>query len=581
MYQPPLIRNDDKQAPGGVVSPAMADGKARRFRVWPLLLGILLLFAAALAALGWALLVASREADDLADAWTADQLRAALDQQSTDIAMRNLDWAWWDEAIEKFVLNPDEIYADENLGVYANDVLGLSAALVVLPHDSFSFAYRDGARIPAADRPDWLEALAPLISATRTASSPAKPEPRTGFVSLDSDLYAVSAAAMAAEAGTGLPGWEESPAVLVFARRIDDDFLGQLSRILGLEGLAVVGPENTDRTAIDLLNPGEDTIGRLTWALNYPGARIVAALGPTAAAIAIAELAVASGLIAWIAIQARAFRRERDLREDELIAAERRATAADRAKSLFLANTSHELRTPLNAVIGFAEALRLEYLGPLNNKQQEYLSHIEDGGRHLLSVLHDVLDMARIEARREDLDEADLCPRAIIDRAIVLVEPKRDDHEFDIRHDPPDALWSLRADERRLLQMLLNVLSNALSFSPTGSVIEITVAYEETEPRETAAPATAISIRDHGPGIPEGDLAHVLEPFHRPLSHAHDGDRETNGLGLPLTRMLMELHGGELVLSNALGGGLNVVMRFPPSRTQRVSQTGHTIPDPS
>ena len=115
------------------------------------------------------------------------------------------------------------------------------------------------------------------------------------------------------------------------------------------------------------------------------------------------------------------------------------------------------------------------------------------------------------------------------------------------------------------------------SFSPPrlqpGSVVEITVVYENANAQESAAPAISISIRDHGPGIPESDMAHVLEPFHRPLRHAYDGDRESNGLRLPLTRMLMERHGGELVLSNAPGGGLKVEMRFPPSRTRPTPTT--------
>lgn len=554
--------------------------------VWPLLLGIVGLFAASLAALAGAFVLTSNEADELADAHTAEQFVAALEQAAEDLAMRNLDWAWWDEAIDKFVISPDEIYANENLGIYAQEILGVSAALVAVPDGGLSFAFLDGARIPRPEHDEWAAVAAPLVRATRNSSAPDQPQPETGFVTVGSDIFLVSASAMALESGAPIVGWASRPAVLVFGRRLDDGFLRQMKRILGLESLELVPAEEAGRASIAITDTDGDSIGHLQWRLNYPGERIVATLWPTAAVIAVAMLVLVGMLMLWIASHTREYRLDRERRESELIEAEQRATAADRAKSLFLANTSHELRTPLNAVIGFAEALRLEYLGPLNVRQREYLAHIEDGGRHLLSVLHDVLDMARIEARREELEETDLCLSDIVSRAVVLVEPKRQNHELTVGRTDSATGFRLRADERRLLQMLLNILSNALSFSPPGSGVDVSIIAErsadlDTEEAGTAVetggrdlPGLTISVRDHGPGIPDADMQHVFRPFHRPLDHSHDGNRESNGLGLPLTAMLMTLHGGKLELANAEDGGLRVSMRFPRSRTIAAANGG-------
>lgn len=549
----------------------------RRLVVWPLLLSVVLLFAGSLAAFAAALLLAGREADELADARTALQLTAALTQEKRRLETQSLDWAWWDEAIERFVLSPDPAYAQENLGAYADNVLGISAALVIAPDDQIAFAFLEGAAMGQESAALWDESITPLVAATRAASSAEEPRPASNFLAVGAEgLFLVTATAMASEAGEPVPGWDR-PAVLLFARRINAAFLEPMAAVLGLEALSLESAEQAGDNVLDLVAADDRVVARLTWQLHYPADQIIAALLPTAAVIALAMLLLVGLLLVRILVLTEGFRRERERREAELIAAERRASRADRAKSLFLANTSHELRTPLNAVIGFAETLRLEIFGSLNDRQRSYLGHIEEGGRHLLSVLQDILDMARIEARREQLEERTVVPRQLVERACRLVEPLRGERgiALAVEEDQEVEGLVLRADERRLLQMLLNLLSNALSFSPQGSAVRIRISGWRPEAPERGAamvsPAEvaglAIAVCDQGPGLLGSEIDHVLQPFHRPLSGLADGKRESNGLGLPLTAMLMSLHGGELLLANAREGGLVASLRFPASRT--------------
>jgi PAS domain S-box-containing protein len=242
------------------------------------------------------------------------------------------------------------------------------------------------------------------------------------------------------------------------------------------------------------------------------------------------------------------------------------ATAASRSKSEFLANMSHELRTPLNAIIGFSEALERELFGPIGSpRYREYAEDIHDSGVHLLSLINDILDLSKIEAGHFKLheDEADL--NHVVGAAARIVRHRAQQANIAIELSLPEPPVSLVVDERALKQVLINLVSNAVKFSPDGSLVRI-----ESHIRPDAL---RISVADEGAGIAEEDIPRALTPFTQldgSLSRAHEG----TGLGLPLAKHLTELHEGTLSIESVVGGGTTVHVDLPLSRI-----VGHKAPD--
>jgi signal transduction histidine kinase len=247
--------------------------------------------------------------------------------------------------------------------------------------------------------------------------------------------------------------------------------------------------------------------------------------------------------------------------ETGLRAARQQAEEANRAKSEFLANMSHELRTPLNAILGFSEVLMTEIMGPLGSQQyKEYASDINESGRHLLEVINDILDISKIEASRVELVEEEIAPDRLAEKALRLIRERAEQAEVALRLLAQPDLPLLVGDERLVKQAVLNLLSNAVKFTPAGGEVELCL-------RQEAGGTLAISVRDDGIGIAEADLARVLVPFGQvesTLSRNYQG----TGLGLPLAKSFVELHGGELEIRSAPDEGTEVTLRFPKSRVR-------------
>jgi two-component system cell cycle sensor histidine kinase PleC len=247
----------------------------------------------------------------------------------------------------------------------------------------------------------------------------------------------------------------------------------------------------------------------------------------------------------------------------DLEQARREAEEASRAKSTFLATMSHELRTPLNAILGFADIMRQGLFGPVGSQRYlDYLDGIVKSGQHLLSLINDVLDMSRIEAGRIELRETNLDIGLAIDQALSLVAVTAEGKGVTLQHSVPPGLPQLRADERLLRQILLNLLSNAIKFTPEGGHVEVAAA-------TLTDGGVAIRVRDTGIGMSDAQLRRIFEPF----SH---GDslraRETggSGLGLPITRRLVELHGGQIHISSRKSLGTTATLVFPVARAVTV-----------
>jgi signal transduction histidine kinase len=254
--------------------------------------------------------------------------------------------------------------------------------------------------------------------------------------------------------------------------------------------------------------------------------------------------------------------------ESELRAARDSAIVADRSKSEFLANMSHELRTPLNAVIGFADLMRAEIFGKLgDDRYRGYAADIQSAAGHLLAIINDILDLAKIDAGSMELHEAEIDLAAVCNAALTIIGPRalKAGIALDASAVPPRAvIW---ADERLIKQAVINLLSNAVKFSPSGGAVSLAVTLNGAADGERPV---EISIADHGIGMREEDIPRVLKPFVQidgALQRRYDG----TGLGLPLTNSIVEIHGGALAIDSAPGIGTTVTIRLPAARRRDTS----------
>jgi len=232
----------------------------------------------------------------------------------------------------------------------------------------------------------------------------------------------------------------------------------------------------------------------------------------------------------------------------------RQLEIANKHKSDFLANMSHELRTPLNAIIGFSEVLIEKMFGEINEKQLDYLNDIHSSGRHLLSLINDILDLSKIEAGRMELDLNDVNVPDTLASALTLVRERAQNHGIELALEVDSKIDVIEADERKVKQVVLNLLSNAVKFTPDGGRIALSAMLDTDH--------IAVAVQDTGIGIAPEDQEAVFEEF-KQVGRDYTKKAEGTGLGLALTRRIVELHGGRIWLASVPGKGSTFTFTLP------------------
>jgi signal transduction histidine kinase/ActR/RegA family two-component response regulator len=235
---------------------------------------------------------------------------------------------------------------------------------------------------------------------------------------------------------------------------------------------------------------------------------------------------------------------------------------ANRHKSEFLANMSHELRTPLNAIIGFSEVLRERMFGDINERQEEYLTDILTSGQHLHSLINDILDLAKVEAGRMELELSEVDVAAMLDSALAMLRERAGREQIRLDLDVGPDVGVVEADERKLKQVLFNLLSNAIKFTPDGGRLAVSATVSGDE--------LVVTVADSGIGIAPEDRTKIFEEFGQASSGTA---KEGTGLGLPLSKRFVELHGGRMWFDSEPGVGSTFCFAVPLHRPGQEAQS--------
>lgn len=245
---------------------------------------------------------------------------------------------------------------------------------------------------------------------------------------------------------------------------------------------------------------------------------------------------------------------ERKHAEKALLEAKAEAESANRAKSEFLANMSHELRTPLNSIIGFSEVLKNGMTGPLLPEQKEFVSTIYESGQHLLSLINDILDLSKVEAGKTEFDPSEFSIKDIVNISLVMFKERAFKHSIKVSVDIPDDIGTITADARKIKQVLLNLMSNAIKFTPDGGETGIKAAMTDNEVR--------VTVWDTGIGIKEEDMSRLFRPFEQ-LEKSLTKKYAGTGLGLALCKRFIEMHNGRIWAESELGKGSRFTFTIP------------------
>jgi signal transduction histidine kinase len=528
---------------------------------------VLAAIAVAVVALCAALAGLARYVDYLAYVRDTALLKNALSETMQEMAARVTPISNWDDAVHYLDNGYDRDWADRNIGAYFLQRDRFQASFVLDRNDRPLYGVIDGRLASVKSNILFTKAANLLIAKVRAGEAKrgpfvppfksvvdiSNPIQATNVVNIEGQFFLLNASLVQPDDGRYLPHGTRAP-ILMVAERVDRAFLNRLAGRALVSSLLCVQPDPSLWPSFDVRDKTGKTIASFTWIPWRPGAYLLlVALIPIVLAIGL-PLALYLNMCGVSDKLSDALDKLSDAR-DSAEAALEAAKSANRAKTEFLANMSHELRTPLNAVIGFAELLNS---GIGEGRTGEYAQIISRSGNHLLSLINDVLDLAKIDARKFEISDSDLDVGHIIDDCLSLMLAKAEVEGVALSKNISRRLPKLRADERCLKQMLLNLLSNGIKFTPHGGSVAVSATL-------TRSGEFCISVSDTGAGIAETDQAKVFENFGQGRHDVAFREKGT-GLGLPIVRGLAEAHDGRVELKSAPNRGTRVSLYFPEWR---------------
>ena len=528
----------------------------------------LLLFGSVLLIVGLAVF-SVRKQDEIAVRDSEHLAQSVVLDQSRQLRNQLLDYSYWDEAVDHLVYTQDHVWADRNVGLYMNERFDMAASFVIDPGGNTTYAMMDGERrldlVPVdLFGDDFLR----LLTRARDTDPMAPPMPATGFLmGADGMLYVAAMSVLTRfEPAEELNGNMGTDWVLVFLRVFDQPHLDTLATRYLLRDLTFVTNEAVSFNArMSIVSPGGIPHGYLTWHVEPALAETMQWLAPVIAItfvmfgiLAMVFFSRTRRIVGLLSRNLTEIQNAQDLRNHALM----EARNASRAKSRFLANMSHELRTPLNAIIGMADMMRHGVFGPIGNERyMGYLDDVHTSARHLLRLINDVLDISAIEAGKLNLNMEPIALDGLVTDGLAVIRQAASQHGIGFETEVEEGIPKLVADRRSVTQILINLLNNAVKYTPKGGHVHLRVTATPTGHRFT--------IRDTGAGVPADLLPKITEPFIR----AHDDPDlaiEGTGLGLSITKELLNAHNGTLEIESEVGVGTTVTVEIPTFRDDQI-----------
>jgi len=444
------------------------------------------------------------------------------------------DNAWWDTSVEKVILVEDLPWIENSFGASAEELPFVDGTILVRPDFSILYSYHDKlSQHPFINDQNILNAK--MVRVLRSMNI-AENDSVSGAAIVGNQLIAFAATLFESnDDNTFVPTLPDKRPILIFYSILTDFKIEQLGTSNALNSLtfSTIKPDLAGRLA---LNDMEGSLlGWFSWRTRAPGTDMAL------------DLVWPSLLLVLLVFAAmvRFIRQASKIVEGQ--------EQANRAKTSFLASMSHEVRTPLNSILGFAELLSLEMFGKIEGeKNKEYLQLIRNSGEHLLTIINDILDISKLEAGKFDVYAEKVHPNDIIDDSIRMVEPSAEERGVTITKHREKA--SIYSDERIIRQVLINILSNAIKFTPNGGAVHVEASRAEDDYQ--------ILITDNGIGMSETEIEIALSTFgqvRNGLAKRHGG----TGLGLPLVARFMKLLGGNIEITSNPGKGTSVTLFLP------------------
>ena len=439
--------------------------------------------------------------------------------------------AYWDEAYDRVTQPIDRKWTDDHLGAYLALTAGIPVTAVFGAQAQPVYTFTTAPFQPVASRIGTNASLRTLVDAALLAPG-APPVPSTAFVKIGGHVF-IGAAQRIVPNDARIHSTLFRRFVLVNAIPLGESELRRLQSDFHLRGLSWSDARPTDRAFVSVQDARGSPLAYLGWSPATPGVAFAMQAAPYALicflVISVLQLIL---LQSW-------FTAARKLRDESV------------ARTMFLANATHELRTPLNAIIGFSECLTGEMFGPLSPRYKDYAKDIHASGKLLLGIVNEVLDLTRINSGEVAIGPLQLSPA--LEQPLRMLREYAKADSIEIRFSDETRGTFVNANEKALGQILLNLGSNAVKFSPQGSVVDIALT------RAPRVEQVHLTIRDQGSGISAEKLQKIGQPFFR----AHNDEKPGSGLGLAIVKALVDRLGGDFSLHSTLGRGTIAIVKFP------------------